>query len=125
MAEKGSLKVPFGGCAYLVPFGSSCRRSLLVNNGPFAPKNIVSTFPFEGGMTMTRYVITVLTIATIILAADSAGASLPSAAIESPASPVDAGLSEGREFTILTYNTHLFEDSILRVHLQVWRGAQP
>ena len=63
---------------------------------------------------MARYVITTLAIVTIILAAaDSASAALPSAAIESPASPVDAGLSEGREFTILTYNTHLFEDSIL------------
>ena len=75
---------------------------------------------------MARYVITTLAIVTIILAAaDSAGAALPIAAIESPASPVDAGLSEGREFTVLTYNTHLFEDSILECICRCGEHADP
>jgi len=63
---------------------------------------------------MARYVITTIAIVTIIFAAaDHVNAAPPTAEIVSPASPVEAGLSEGREFTVLTYNTHLFEDSIL------------
>ena len=52
--------------------------------------------------------VTMLTGPVAINAADSAGAASPREAIESPDSPVYAGLSEVREFTVLTYNTHLF-----------------
>ena len=50
---------------------------------------------------MSRYAMTILTIAAIILAAaDSAGAAPP---------------EEPKELTVLTYNTHLFYNSALHV----------
>jgi len=62
---------------------------------------------------MARHAITIIAIAAIILAAaDTADAASPSEEMESPPKTADAGLlAEPIEFTVLTYNTHLFYGS--------------